>query len=152
MKHGSSLTSLGKLLFAMGKLDEARTALLEMAQPRSFGGATGDSLAQWFLAELSWKQENHREAVRWWKRSAENGDVDAMMRLSSVFATGSIGIPKEVVRASHWLLVAAANGHQEALNKISWDAIQAAESADAPMALPRIEKQWLEGLRAQGWV
>lgn len=143
MKHKNCLTSLGKLHVAMGHHAQARTTLSEMGEPRSFGGEYGDSLAQWFLAELNLKDGRLREAVRWWKRSAENGDVDAMMRLVQVFSEGGAGVPKEEMRARHWLFAAAAHGHQEALSKVSW-------LADEDR--PPVEQRWMDDMRDRGWV
>merc|ERR1712232_1169421 len=122
MNHRACTTMLGKLHFAMGHHTQAREWLRRTATPRSDGGDSGDSLAQWFLAELSLQGGSFREAVRWWKRSAENGDIDAMMRLVQVFGKGATGIPRETMRARHWLYAAAAHGHQEALGKITWRA------------------------------
>jgi TPR repeat protein len=48
------------------------------------------------LGELFLQSAKLRDAVKWWKRSAENGDSDAMMRLSQVFREGAIGVPQEL--------------------------------------------------------
>merc|ERR1740123_2116504 len=119
MNHKACTTMLGKLHIAVGQKERAKQLLVRTATPEGF--ATGDSLAQWFLAELNLSAGKLREAVRWWKRSAENGDIDAMMRLAKVFTQGGIGIPQEAMRARHWLLAAAAHGHQEALGQLNMD-------------------------------
>mmetsp|Transcript_86023 Transcript_86023/g.251711 ORF Transcript_86023/g.251711 Transcript_86023/m.251711 type:complete len:253 (-) Transcript_86023:76-834(-) len=142
MNHKASLTMLGKLHLAMGHAQEARRWLSRTAAPRGDGGASGDSLAQWFLAEMSFQRGALREAIRWWKRSAENGDVDAMMRLSQVFGGGGAGVPQESLRSRHWLLAAAANGHQEALGGVDW----------SEPGRPEVEQRWIEDMQQQGWV
>ncbi|CAE8722410.1 unnamed protein product [Polarella glacialis] len=105
MNHPACTTMLGKLHLAMGELVEAVKMLSRTAAPigrlpspdapqtrrvevdnRGLGGEAGDALPQWFLGELHFQTEKIRDAVRWWKRSADNGDVDAMMRLSQVLA------------------------------------------------------------------
>lgn len=140
--HKASTTSLGKLHLAMGQPKLAKQWLSQTAIPRGLGGETGDSLAQWFLAEMNFQGGALRNAVRWWKRSAENGDIDAMMRLSHVFSEGAVGIPKDWGRSRHWLFAAAAHGHQDALGRVSWDA----------QDIPRVGRRWLEDMEQRGWV
>lgn len=118
MMHANSITSIGKLHLMQKQEEEARVWLLRTARPEAEGGAVGDPLAQWFLAELELKGGRLRQAVRWWKRSAEGGDPDAMMRLHVIFDTGGLGVPREPLRSSYWLFSAAARGHQEALMKL----------------------------------
>uniref|UniRef100_A0A7S1WEF4 Sel1 repeat family protein n=1 Tax=Alexandrium catenella TaxID=2925 RepID=A0A7S1WEF4_ALECA len=142
MNHKASLTMLGKLHYAMGHPAEARRWLLRTAAPNGDGGATGDSLSQWFLAEMGLQGGALREAVRWWKRSAENGDVDAMMRLAQVFSEGGAGIPQDTMRSRHWLLAAAAHGHQDALNRVDW----------SRTGRPKAERRWIEDMQQRGWV
>mmetsp|Transcript_48695 Transcript_48695/g.145474 ORF Transcript_48695/g.145474 Transcript_48695/m.145474 type:complete len:255 (-) Transcript_48695:200-964(-) len=142
MNHRACLTMLGKLHVAMGQHDEARHWLNRTAAPNGDGGASGDSLAQWFLAEMSLQGGDLRDAVRWWKRSAENGDVDAMMRLSQVFSTGAIGVPQDVMRSRHWLFAAAASGHQAALGSVEWNV----------PGRPEVEQRWIDDMARQGWV
>jgi TPR repeat protein len=139
--HSGCTTSVGKLHFTQGQHQLARQWLSQTAAPHGPGGETGDSLAQWFLAELHFQGGALRNAVRWWKRSAENGDVDAMMRLHSVFLQGGVGIPQEWMRSRHWLFAAAAHGHQEALGKVTWDV------ADRPA----VEMRWLKDMEQRGW-
>jgi len=144
LRHKASTTALGKLHFAMGHHHLARQWLSQTAVPRGPGGDTGDSLAQWFLAELHMQGGALRLAVRWWKRSAENGDVDAMMRLANAFSEGAMGIPKESMRSRHWLFAAAAHGHQNALNSVNW-------TSDAAGLLP-VERRWMKDMENSGWV
>lgn len=144
MNHKACTTMLGKLHLALGQKEKAKQLLVKTAAPESIGGARGDSLAQWFLAELSLGAGKLRDAVRWWKRSAENGDIDAMMRLAKLFTQGGIGIPREEMRARHWLLAAAAHGHQEALGQVSTDLSGAGDR-------PKVERVWIKHMEEQGW-
>lgn len=144
MLHGGCTTMLGKLHMAMGLRRHAQELLSRTARPQSaggFAGESGDSLAQWFLAEMSLQKGELRDAVRWWKRSAENGDVDAMMRLVEVFSDGALGIPKESTRAEHWLLAAAAHGHQDALARVEFTDVNRSS----------VEKAWIEAMEKRGW-
>lgn len=143
MNHKSCTTMLGRLHIALGKKDVAKQLLARSATPEGLG--QGDSLAQWFLAELDNSAGKLRSAVRWWKRSAENGDVDAMMRLAKIFTQGDIGIPQETARARHWLLAAAAHGHQEALGQIHLD------MSGSDVVRPKVETMWIRHMEEQGW-
>lgn len=140
--HKASMTNLGKIYFHSGHHTRAQQWLSLTAKPRGPGGETGDSLAQWFLAEIHMQGGAMRLAVRWWKRSAENGDIDAMMRLSHVFSEGGAGIPKELMRSRHWLFAAAASGHQNALSNVTWN------KTDRPV----VEKRWIDNMERHGWV
>lgn len=142
LRHKASTTALGKLHFALGQHRLAQKWLSQTAVPRGLGGELGDSLAQWFLAEMHMQQGGMRDAVRWWKRSAENGDVDAMMRLSNIFSEGGAGIPQEFMRSRHWLFAAAAQGHQNALGNVAWDVPNR----------PAVERRWIEDMTRRGWV
>eukprot|EP00930_Biecheleria_cincta_P001767 TRINITY_DN102869_c0_g1_i1.p1 TRINITY_DN102869_c0_g1~~TRINITY_DN102869_c0_g1_i1.p1 ORF type:complete len:280 (-),score=37.77 TRINITY_DN102869_c0_g1_i1:537-1376(-) len=162
MNHRGSVTMLGKLLFVAGKLPQAARVLQRTALPasgsiggplegssrrlpnvvdRGLGGETGDSLAQWFLAEIFLKSAKLRPAVKWWKRSAGNGDTDAMMRLYVLFSQGGHGIPQEIVRSNHWLLAAAAHGHKEALDMVNW----------ASTIHTKAEDKWIRLMESYGW-
>eukprot|EP00434_Breviolum_minutum_P013609 symbB.v1.2.011996.t3/scaffold815.1/size160196/7 len=140
MNHPKCTTMLGKLHMAVGHRDDAIHFLQKTGRPNaghvvqmedewrtlsedlagSVGGERGDSLAQWFLGELFLQSAKLRDAVKWWKLSADNGDSDAMMRLSQVLREGAIGVPQEPMLARHWLLAAAAHGHKDALDRVNW--------------------------------
>jgi len=162
MNHQGSVTMLGKLLFMVGKLPQAARMLLRTALPasgsiggvldgtsrrlpsivdRGLGGETGDSLAQWFLAEVYLKNSKLRPAVKWWKQSAGNGDADAMMRLYVLFSQGGHGIPQERMRSEHWLLAAAAHGHKDALDMVNW----------ASTLHTKVEEKWMRLMESYGW-
>lgn len=143
MRHKGCTLMLGRLFFLMGQHSDAQEALSHAASPEGEGSWGNDALAQWFLGEVSMRAGAMRQAVRWWKRSAESGDVDAMMRLVQVFAQGAIGIPQELMRARYWITVAAAHGHQEALQqKLIW----------ADPDRPRVEDRWIRRMELRGWL
>jgi len=157
MNHKGSTTMLGKLHLAAGHRDLAVRFLRRTGLPlgvlgpaateadvleRGHGGWRGDSLAQWFLGELFLQSAKLRDAVKWWKLSAENGDSDAMMRLSQVFSDGANGIPQEPMRARHWLFAAAAHGHKDALDQVDWSAT----------FRPRAEQRWIDLMEGHGWL
>merc|ERR1719360_364919 len=55
MNHMGCTTMLGKIHLALGHRSKAEDWLTRTAQPHSFGGTYGDSLAQWFLAEMNFQ-------------------------------------------------------------------------------------------------
>ena len=142
MNHRGSTTMLGKLHFAAGQREEAIEVLQRTGSPGGHGGERGDSLAQWFLGELFLQLGRLRLAVKWWKKSAENGDSDAMWRLFEVLQEGAVGIPCEPMLARHWLFAAAAHGHKEALNHVNW----------ATALRPKVEQNWVDFMERKGWI
>eukprot|EP00928_Gymnodinium_smaydae_P007902 TRINITY_DN12825_c0_g3_i1.p2 TRINITY_DN12825_c0_g3~~TRINITY_DN12825_c0_g3_i1.p2 ORF type:complete len:274 (+),score=45.13 TRINITY_DN12825_c0_g3_i1:108-929(+) len=145
LNHLGCITALGKVRFALGLHNQATSWLMLAAKPEANGSDSagdGDSLAQWYLAELRLKQGRWRDAVRWWLRSAAGGDHDAMMRLSEVFAIGSGGIPLEPARSRYWQLRAAASEHPRAVQEVDWK----------EKNRPRAESGLVEGMRKKGWI
>jgi len=134
MQHQASTTALGKLHLSLGHWAKAKQWLTQTALRGGIAGEHGDSLAQWFLAEMYSKGGALRHAVRWWKLSAENGDVDAMMRLSNVFSEGGSGIPQEEMRSRHWFFAAVAHGHQGAMLNVTWN----------ETGRPSVEQRWIK--------
>ena len=50
------------------------------------------------------------EAAKWYRKAAEQGDVDAQYNLGNMFRTGE-GVLKDVVTAYTWYNIAVANGN-----------------------------------------
>ena len=58
------------------------------------------------MGELFLQSAKLRDAVKWWKLSADNGDSDAMMRLSQVLREGAIGVPQESEKWwDRWMMI-----------------------------------------------
>lgn len=57
--------------------------------------------------------ENDAEAVRWYRRAAEQGHVGAQFNLSSLYLGGE-GVPENAAEAHMWCRRAAEQGHSEA--------------------------------------
>ena len=53
------------------------------------------------------------EAVKWYRRAAEQGDADGQMWLWGMYHDGE-GVPKDEVEALKWVLLAAAQGDEYA--------------------------------------
>ena len=52
--------------------------------------------------------EDDREAVRWYRLAAEQGDADAQLNLGIMYFNGE-GVPQDYVQAHKWFNLAAAS-------------------------------------------
>ena len=57
--------------------------------------------------------EDDKEAVKWYRLAAEQGDAVAQSNLAVMYATGQ-GVIQDNVYAHMWFNIAAANGDEEA--------------------------------------
>ena len=57
--------------------------------------------------------QSHVEAVRWYRKAAEQGHVDAQNNLGAMYAEGT-GVPQDDAEAVKWLRKAAEQGHANA--------------------------------------
>ena len=55
--------------------------------------------------------KDNREAVKWYRKAAEQGDAKAQERLGHMYANGE-GVPQDFVQAHAWMNLAAAQGFQ----------------------------------------
>ncbi len=65
---------------------------------------------------LGWKnalQQDHEEAVRWYKEAAVQGNIEAKYNLGVLYEQGQ-GVPIDFERARKWFLSAARDGHVDA--------------------------------------
>ena len=60
--------------------------------------------------------EKQVEAVKWYRKAAEQGDADAQYSLGSTYAKG-LGVPEDSVAAYAWYSVAATSGDYNAPKK-----------------------------------
>jgi hypothetical protein len=59
--------------------------------------------------------KNVSEAVKWWRKAAEQGQVDSQYMLGATYIDGDEGIPKDYAEALNWNKKAAAKGHAGSL-------------------------------------
>ena len=74
--------------------------------------------------------QDYKEAVKWYTKAAEQGDVDAQYNLGLMYYNGE-GVPKDLVQAYAWYDVAKANGQEKAKewrDKIELTPLQFAEA------------------------
>ena len=57
--------------------------------------------------------ENKAKAVKWYRRAAEQGNVDAQYSLGDMYARGD-GVPEDDAEAVKWFRLAAEQDHADA--------------------------------------
>ena len=57
--------------------------------------------------------EDHKEAVKWYRLAAEQGEVNAQYNLGVMYVLGE-GVIQDDVNAHMWLNIAASNGFKDA--------------------------------------
>ena len=61
--------------------------------------------------------KNYAEAVKWWRKAAEQGDVGAQFGLGHCYYAG-FGVSKDQSLAKYWILKSAQGGYEPAINFI----------------------------------
>ena len=82
-------------------------------------------------------EKNYAEAVKWYRKSAEHGNFNAMELLGSMFEQGK-GVEQDYEEAVKWYKKAAEKGHpdepKEALERLAdqgiWEAKKALEDLE----------------------
>ena len=78
-----------------------------------------DTPEEWFQKGLDYVgKEDYIEAVKWYRKAAEQGHADAQFRLGSCYAFGE-GVEQSWERAVYWAERAAKQGHKEALYNLA---------------------------------
>ena len=78
-------------------------------------------LGKWYET-IDWgtrKSEMNREAVKWFARAAEQGNVEAMYLLGECYRDGS-GLEEDQKKAAEWFAKAAERGHEEATAELEF--------------------------------
>lgn len=61
---------------------------------------------------------DYAEAVKWVRKSAEQGNADAQYALGKCYHFGD-GVPQDRVESMKWFRMAARQGHSEALRRVN---------------------------------
>ena len=61
----------------------------------------------------AYRKQDYTEAVKWWRKAAEQGNTDAQYSLGVCYFFGH-GVTKDEAEAVKWLRKAAGLGHREA--------------------------------------
>jgi TPR repeat protein len=79
----------------------------------------GDAQAMYALGGILYQQQNLTEAEQWWRKAAEQGNVEAVLSETD---------PNEAVT---WLTRAAAHGHELAMHNLGYIAYQRGATEEA---------------------
>ncbi len=82
----------------------------------------GDVQAQWELGFFHWRglyflPKDDAEAVKWYRKAAEQGHPGAQFHLGRMYAEGK-GVPQDDAEAKKWYRLASEQGHEEAQNAL----------------------------------
>lgn len=78
----------------------------------------GHAAAQALLADILDKAEFNEEAVGYYRKSAEQGNPEGQYGLGSMYASGE-GIARDPEQARRWMVLAAEQGHAQAINVLA---------------------------------
>lgn len=78
----------------------------------------GHAKAQYALGILAVQDQDEARALRWIRRSAEGGHVEAMSYMAFLYETGRGGVEQDSGRAAHWLRRAADRGDEAARREL----------------------------------
>jgi TPR repeat protein len=105
----------------------------------------GDAKAQFNLAQMysngQGVVQDHRLAVRWWRRAAEQGDPDAQMNVGVSYGFGQ-GVAQDYVQAHMWCDLAAAQGYERAAEYL--EHVSAKMSPSEITEARRLAREWTE--------
>ncbi|HEV7668865.1 MAG TPA: tetratricopeptide repeat protein [Thermoanaerobaculia bacterium] len=81
---------------------------------------SGDARAQYVLGKMLEKDDHKEEAVRWYRKAAEQGLRNAQTSLGFFYLNGEGGVAKDEAEAARWYRKAADQGEQLAQWQLAW--------------------------------
>lgn len=100
----------------------------------------GEVEAQLFLGHLETMRGRYGAAARWYQRAAAKGNVTAQTLLASQYLIGR-GVEADPVRAFAWYVLAANQGHANAVRAREATAMQM--TAEEVAAASRLAEDWI---------
>lgn len=79
----------------------------------------GNNYAATEVGKMDMDNNNYEEAVKWFRKAAENGYADAQNRLGVRYSNGQ-GVIKDEEEAFRWFLKAAEQGHSKAQSNVGY--------------------------------
>ena len=83
--------------------------------------------------------QDYAEAVKWYRKAAEQGDATAQFNLGTDYAKGQ-GVPQDYVLAHMWLNLAAAQGTEGAVK--NRDIVAKKMTTDQLAEAQRLARDW----------
>jgi ssDNA-binding Zn-finger/Zn-ribbon topoisomerase 1 len=98
---------------------------------------------EWYENGQKQKEGNYKEAVKWYTKSAEQGDANAQFMVGGCYALG-LGVAKNSIEGYAWCNIAIANGHEKAKEwimeiELSSEQLIEAQALSAEIQVKRIE-------------
>ena len=90
---------------------------------------------------VAFRVQDYPEALRWWRKAAEQGNVDAQLALGDMYKVGH-GVAQNRVQEHKWFNIASAFGNQDA----KWDRWRVEQKMNAQQITEakRAANKWLE--------
>ena len=85
--------------------------------------------------------QDYAEAVKWFRKAAEQGSATAQYSLGWCYAEGE-GVPKDDVLAYMWLNLAAASGNEDA--KTSRETVSKRMTAEQIAEAQKLSREWMQ--------
>ncbi|TBL79092.1 tetratricopeptide repeat protein [Paenibacillus thalictri] len=105
----------------------------------------GNDYAATEVGKMEMDNNNYAEAVKWYRKAAENGYADAQNRLGVRYTNGQ-GVEKDDYEAFRWYVKAAEQGHMKAQGNVGY----CYHSGDGVSADDDKAKEWLRKSAEQG--
>lgn len=106
----------GVIAYLMGEYDKAFTTMQSLAETADHG------YAQYYLGMMYLKgqgtQQNHEEAAKWLRASAEKNIPQAQYNLAKLYMKGQ-GVPRDYERAYVWYRTGASHKHAASASGIN---------------------------------
>ena len=99
----------------------------------------GDVLAQYVIGRAYRDLGEVRKALKWYRRAAERGNLEAQSRLAGMYAS-SDSVPRDDVTAAKWYRIAAERGDASSENSLKL-------LYDRTRSLPQGEPERIEWFR-----
>ncbi len=85
--------------------------------------------------------QDYKEAVKWYRLSAEQGDAKAQLNLGLMYATGQ-GVIQNYIQAHMWFNIAGANGYED--GRKNRDIIEKRMTPDQIAEAQKLAREWME--------
>ena len=127
--------------------EKARLREQQIARERAEEQARKETEEWYNTGERYYKAQNYAEAVKWYQKAAEQGNVDAQYKLGYSYYFGK-GIERNNAEAAKWFEKAVQNGYKDA-GGFYEDALKKAQTEAKERA--RIQEQERARERAEEW-
>jgi hypothetical protein len=109
-RSGSKELESAKAVYEKGDYAAAFKTFNRLAQE-------GNAEAQFYLADMYYRERNFTEAARWYQEAADQGHLLAQFNLASLYMVG-LGVEQSFIEAAKWYRKAADQGDGEAQNNL----------------------------------